>query len=943
MSYKTPTFYGFKVNNNLSDVIDKNLALKRLTLNIGDIDIIRGANSIDGASREDLIAISNLDEPLYKILDRYIGDTGRYRGILDDSAGVDAALRGNLDVLGSIGGSAIRFPFIEYTVQINYTTGSGTFILNEKIVSGENSAIVKEVGSGFIIVKNIIGDVTTGSFTGSYSGATLTVASASQEKDLRYADISTSRVSAWSTSQPPVTIPPTLPSDADPIFYGGQLSIKNTQVIDPNTNLEITPSTGAVSVSRIIWGEVARARLKQPNGNNITGEIPTHTIDVNVNGQVIKMYAMKSIPLKLRGFFKRFDGTVSIEPIPGLLSPRVSWRIVNVADSNDVQLFAEQGFASSSYLPYRALNAAERDIEIYYHPDFITGLFTFGMGITELPAAQLPALRTLDVRSNNIKDMPDIKFFAPSLETLSIQSNNLYLATDPNLRKFTKEVADRLPSTLKTLNVMGTFFGSIRQTDANGNLIETDLGGANSYSVIEKKGSSPESSLTTFNCSRGSGAFFNPDDYDSLSHLPSMPDTLITYSARHNDFRRIPARGVKNLPNLVNFDVYGNGNLLDSEFALSSNNLVNVRIGDTRLVMPNLSLRPNLVTFEGQYGRNLGPFHANIDVDTSYKFSGCGALVNLFTYAAGITGFIPKFKGNTNLRHVDLYAAQGLTGGRPDNGEHGYPDGKTHVMFNDTFNDARNISFFRVLSNSLLVGKVFEKDTFKNLPSLSYLYWYSYGRTGSGLESAPIPDVSSCPNLQTFIMPVNNFTGPAPSMSTNRNIRYIDLSSNRLSSAVPTYNNALSLQYVFLNNNQISSFPGFENTPNLIFAYLHNNQIIGNIPMLGNTSKAPNLRQLFLFNNQLSGYTTGSFAGLTRIQRLDVARNALTEFDLNNIVDDLFTNYQNAPRRGVNINLQGQSNAVGYSPSIAAPTEREKEVAEKIEFLRANGWTISIG
>ena len=915
MSYETPTFYGFRVNNNLSDVIDKNAALKRLTLNIGDIDIIRGAASADGAVREDLIAISNLDQPLYKILDRYIGDTGTYRGILDDSAGVDSTLRGNLDVQGSIGGSAIRYRFIDYTVQINYTSGTGTFVLNEKITSGANSAIVKEVGSGFIIVKDIIGDVTAGTFTGSYSGATLTVETAQQAKDLKFADISTSRVSAWSTTTNP-------PADSDPIFYGGQLRIADT---------------GAVSVDRITWGETAQGRLRKPDNTFITGEIPTHTITTTINGAPIKLYAMKSIPLKLKGFFKRFDGTVNFNS--AIPNSRISWRIVNVSDNNDVQLFAEQGSTSSSYLPYRALNAAERNIEIYYHPDFITELFTFGMGISELPAAQLPALRTLDVRANNIKDMPDIKFFAPSLETLSIQSNNLYLATDPDLRKFTKEVADRLPSTLRSLNMMGTFFGSIRQTDVNGNLITSGIGGINAYSVIEK--ACPV--LTTFNCSRGSGAFFGPDDYDSLSHLPSMPESLVNYYTSSNDFRRIPARGVKDLPNLVNFEVNGNNNLVDAGFTLTSDKLVNVRIGNTRLVMPNLSLRPNLVTFEAQYARDAGPFHSNVAVDTSYKFSGCGALVNLFTYAAGITGFIPKFKGNTNLRHVDLYAAQSVTGGRPDNGEHGYADGKTHVMYKDTFNDAKNIGFFRVLSNSMLIGKGFEPDTFKNLPSLSYLFWYSYGRTGSGTDDVTLPDISSCPNLQYFIMPVNNFTGIVPSMTSNQRIFYVDLSSNRLTGPVPTYSNRLSLHYVFLNNNQLSAFPGFENTPNLIFAYLHNNQITGNIPMLGDTSKAPNLRQLFLFNNQMNGYTTGSFTGLTRIQRLDVSRNALTEFDLNNIVDDLFTNYQNAPRGGVNINLQSQSAAIGYSPSTAAPSEREKEVAEKIEFLRSKGWTISIG
>jgi hypothetical protein len=284
-----------------------------------------------------------------------------------------------------------------------------------------------------------------------------------------------------------------------------------------------------------------------------------------------------------------------------------------------------------------------------------------------------------------------------------------------------------------------------------------------------------------------------------------------------------------------------------------------------------------------------------------------------------------------------------VTGGRPNNGEHGYADGKTYVMYKDTFNDAKKINFFRVLSYSLLVGKGFEPDTFKNLPSLYYLFWYSYGRTGSGVADMPLPDTSSCPNLQYHVMPVNNFTGPVPSMASNANIFYIDLSSNRLSGPVPAFSSRFNLHYIFLNDNQLTSFPGFDNTPNIIYAYLHNNLIQGKIPVLGDTAKSPSIQYLTLFNNQLTGYTAGSFTGLTRIRQLDVSRNSLFEFDLNNIIDDLYTNYTNAPRGGVSVNLQGQANAVGYSPSTAALTEREKEIAEKIDFLRSKGWTITIG
>lgn len=916
MAYETPTYYGFKVNNNLSDVINKAAVLKNLTLNIGDLNIIRGAASIDGAIREDLVAISNLTVPLYKTLDRYIGDSNEYRTILNTSAGVDSSLRGNLTVNGPIGGSAIRYKFLDYTMKITGTAGLG-FVVNEKVTNANSSAIVKEVGTDYIIIKNINGDFTGTSMSGSFSGAYASNNTTTVTKEIKYADISTSRVSAWSTAT-------SVPSDADPIFYGGQLKVANG---------------GTINVNTLTWGQAAKPRLKKLDGvTPITGEIPTHTFTTTINGVATKIYAMKSIPLKVTGFFKRFDGTVNFSS--AISGSRVSWRIINTSDSTDIQFYPEQGTTSSSYLPYRAINAAERDVEIYYHPDYINSLYLTNMGISYLPSAQLPALTTLDISYNNILNMPDIKTFAPSLQSLSMNANNLYLSSDTTLRKFGKEVAAKLPSTLTSLGMMGTFYGSIRQTDSSGNLITFPLGHSNAYSVIEK--ACPN--LTTFNVSRGTGAYFGPDDYDVNAYLPSMPSSLVSYNAAGNDFRTVPERGVKDLTNLKTLDISANVSLKDySTFSIASNVIEYVDISSTSLPIPDLSNKPNLNTFYGHYLATSSTLFTNNAVDTSYKFTGCSQLKTLFLYYSNTAGFIPKFAGNTNLSFVHMYGAWNITGGRPDNGAHGYADGTTYALYKDTFADAKNIGLFLVLSGNLLVGKGIEADTFKNLPSLYYLLWYSYGRTGYGVDSMPIPDMTSCPNMQYMIFPYNNFTGPIPGMETNPNIYYIDVGLNRLTGPVPTFTNRLNLRYLFASDNQLSSFPGFKNTTNLVYAYLHNNQIAGAIPMLGGAANAPNLVYLLLFNNRMTSYTVGSFAGLTRIINLDVSSNLLYAYDLNNIIDDLVINYKNAPRSGVTVNLYGQGNAVGYSPSTSSLDKREKEVANNIDFLRNNGWTITVG
>jgi len=847
MAYGTQVYYGFKVSNNLSDIIDTNLALRRLNLNIGDLEIIRGAASESGAVREDLIAISGLDREVYRTIDRYLGDSEQYKNVLDKSAGADSVLLGNLNVNGPIGGSAVRYRF-----------------LNEN---------TEEIG---------------------------------------FADISTSRVSAWSTTTSPTV-------DSDPIFYGAQVKI----------NSDSGGVGGTINVDKLTWGEIAQPKI-------FDAEIPTHKITTSINGQEVKLYAMKSIPLKLEGYFRSFNGNVRFNPISDL---RVSWRIINLTNSNDEQRYANIGTTSSSTLNYRSVSGAPRLIEIYYPPDNITSLTLTSIGLSGLPAASLSNLDQLNVSLNEIKQMPNLNLFSPSLKTLNIFRNNLYLAENEDFRKLNVNVVNRMPSTITSLNMYGTFFGSIRSVDSSGNEVAPETAG--SKSVLEYR----FPNLVTLNIQRGSGPYFSPDEYDPDNYLPSVPNTCENYYAGSNDFRKVPSSGLKNKTNLKNISVRSNRRLRDDTFSLSSLQLETVDLRSTDLPIPDLKNRPSLRSFTYTYGgrsdlaSNLISLYVNDSQESSYKFNACTGLNSLNFYRSSAFGFLPKFKNNKSLTFVDFYAAQRITGGRQDNGEHGYADGKEYVLFKDTFADSPNISFFRVLSYRLLRGKGFEDDTFSNLRNLSYLYWYSYYRTGSG-GGVTLPNISGLPNLRYFIMPVNSFVGPTPSFASNNIIFYVQLAYNNLTGSVPSFANKLSMRYLYLYNNQLSSFPGFLNTPRMRHVYLQNNVITGKIPFLSND--APGIDRLYLFNNSFTGYEAGSLTGLLRLRIFDVSRNSLSTSDLNNIIDDLFQNYNAAPRSGVSINLRSQSRAVGYNPSSSG-TAREQEVREKITFLQSRGWNISIG
>jgi len=191
-------------------------------------------------------------------------------------------------------------------------------------------------------------------------------------------------------------------------------------------------------------------------------------------------------------------------------------------------------------------------------------------------------------------------------------------------------------------------------------------------------------------------------------------------------------------------------------------------------------------------------------------------------------------------------------------------------------------------------------------------------------------------------MPENNFSGPAPSFITNDNIRYVNLSRNKLTGPVPEYTNRLRLYYINLRNNQLTSFPGFASLPALEYIYLQNNSTMtGTIPDI--TESASNVRRVYLFNCAFDRYTAGSFAGLTRIDRIFIANNDLSESDLNNIITDLHTLYQNNGMSRVQIDLRGQSNAPNYNPRSEADggSQVEDTIRTFINTLReAGNWTI---
>ena len=105
--------FGLKVEFNFSDIESKATALNNLGLDIRDLEVIRGIGDDDvGIEKIDLQNVSGLDTNLTRYLDRLKSDTSRYKNLVNSLAGYNYATKGNLEAYGPVSGGAVRFKYI---------------------------------------------------------------------------------------------------------------------------------------------------------------------------------------------------------------------------------------------------------------------------------------------------------------------------------------------------------------------------------------------------------------------------------------------------------------------------------------------------------------------------------------------------------------------------------------------------------------------------------------------------------------------------------------------------------------------------------------------------------------------------------------------------------------------------------------------------------------
>ena len=846
MTLTNKKIFGLDVNRYLADAKDADASLRNIGIEPRDLAIIFGASSVPTTSN-DFRSLSRLKQPLYKRLDRFYRDSGQFIPILEKRAGTNSLLFGNLNINGRLSGSAIRYRYVD---------GSG------------NSATKK------------------------------------------IADISTSRVSAWSSSDPH--------AETDmraAISYGARISIIpsdsgrsylkfGTQATSSNTNGLNISGTPRLQTTMV------------PQKVEFDSEIPTSKVKINLGGSDVWVYAMKGIPVTFTGFFRNLYGAeVSVASIDaggskGIIKP--SWKIRRTDNPNDYA-----NYKNTYSLNYYSSRGRERNIEIYYPPDSITSLILNSANISEMPEVKFASMQYLNLSSNNIVNFPDfVGGVAPVLTDLRLRNNKFYQSEIPIERKLRADgsgntILNKIPTTVQYLDISGNFYGSIDQG------IFTRF-----------------TSLKTLHLGRNGGAYFHPESSQTAT-APNVAPTVENYYIYSNDFRRLDStntstsKNVRNLDQLKtmylgsnyyleNKDIAGNNFNIDQ--GITSDVIEYVYTDSTGLPLVDLNNKATLKQYYGSWMRNAGSW---FNGSGTYKFDNCPELTHLFMYACRTTGAFPKFT-NPKLVYLDnRYNA--MSGGGPTSAA----SDQDYVLPRDTFLGAPKLQTYYSVNNYGGNNKPIHPDAFTFTPDLTNLYWYSwYTTTGS------IPDLTNCGKLSWLHLSNNAFTGSMPTFSTNSNINYIYLHNNQLSGTIPEIKNLSSLYYLYLYNNNFDSMLEFGSLPNLQRLYVHINNIQGAIP---DFTSCPNMRYLALFRNKFNAYTVGSFKELYNIRYIDVSNNNLPQSAINKIVDDLYDNWTDYKRGGVSINLRNNT-AIGASIKTL-PSDPQ---LDKIYELRAGGWSITI-
>ena len=513
MTINNPVLFGLKVSSNFADIESKSTALNNLGLDIRDLETIEGiAPTI---TRTELQQVSGLDVNLTKYIDRLKSDTSQYSNLIAFSSGYDNTTRGNLEAFGAVSGGAVRYQYVPNDKGTNVTTD-----------------------------------------------------------DLKFGDISTSRVSAWSGG-----------SEANPteaISYGASVQVRGSLKLGQDVSYSVPANEAILKV------------LDNPEPVRFDTEVPTEILKININGQDGYVYAMKGIPQIFTIAFKRLTMTFGHNPYPvnGVnLTPIYTF---TDTDNGNETVSRPNVSSGNSTIRFNSSQFKEREMRVYYPPKFITTLTANNCNIGVFPNVKYPNITNITMVNNILSAIPDFKTisYEPTyntdkteitdynsvLRTINMQNNRFYLDSDEDQRFLGSHTMKRLPTSTYTINFRGCYNQHSEFKDANDFLVlKVTL---TEYNNIRLDPENKQTFTFTIGTTSGvdiKGIYFDKYTYSPTGAAPTYyvyiedpsrvgtTDTLETIPDYQNQvevldlFTRTPRLRYFNIQNLGNRRIYRTG------------------------------------------------------------------------------------------------------------------------------------------------------------------------------------------------------------------------------------------------------------------------------------------------------------------------------------------------------------------------------------------------
>lgn len=686
-------YFGLNISRNLTEIQNPSLALANLGLDVKDIDTIKGITDPGGVTRSDLKSLSDLNFDLEKTLTSLRSETSNYNNLSTNVYDEDSFLNSNLIISGQLAATAIKYLYVDYT----------------------------------------------------------------DSNKIKAADISTSRVSSWSSFDVPVT-------SSSPIFYGGEVLVE-----------------GPLELSEIYTGELVEAV-------RFESEIPTHRIKANIAGEDVYLYAMKGIPLTFTGFFRNATISAYITSISGR---RPSWVIKNTGNNLEY-VYRNRLSGTLSTISFSDTSAKERNISFYYPVDNITRLELPSLGIVRFPEVVLTKIQTLNLSSNDFREFPDFSEFT-SMINLNFYGNNTTRTQNADISSLNQNIIARLPTSLKTL-VMGNCFSGTSTADFSGLALTTlNLDAGSTYNR-RLSGVAPNvdgSVIITYNIN--SNAFSNlpasVKDSQTLRYLYISDNNISASDIYVSSPELIELNAWANRCNII--DVAGKTKLKTYTFSSGSSSIA----GSSTIT----NIFNNCSALESITVRNT-PVTGSIP-----EFVNCTSLKTIDFENTNITDAYyvsPLSEDNLVLTNTTFNSCRNTLSSFRITSSYFTRNGKFE---RDCFADMTALSYFLITSNKRGISG--ELPSFSTARNLQYVLIYNNFMTGL-VEGV----FNNCEKLFFLNLTNNSFTGAVPNIPTST-LGHLILPYNRFDN-FPTMS-AINLIRIHLSFNKIPLIPNLSNLTKL--------------------------------------------------------------------------------------------------------------------------------